>query len=61
MASRPPKAAEYLEGPDAARRFDGTIRQILTVSKAELTERDAAATSRRKAANSRRTSKPANR
>lgn len=33
---------EYREGPDAAQRFDGTMRRILTVSKDELTKREAA-------------------
>lgn len=44
MSSSPddPKAGEYHEGPDAARRFNGTMRRVLTVSKAELDKREAA-------------------
>jgi len=32
---------EYREGLDAAQRFDSTMRRILTVSKNELTKREA--------------------
>jgi hypothetical protein len=33
---------EYREGPDAAQRFDDTMRRILSVPKDELTKREAA-------------------
>ena len=33
---------EYREGPDAAQRFDTTMRRILSVPKSELTKREAA-------------------
>jgi hypothetical protein len=40
MASNP--HAEHQEGPEAAQRFEGTLRRVLTVSKEELTKREAA-------------------
>ena len=35
------KAHAILEGPDAARRFEGTMGQVLRVSKDELAKREA--------------------
>lgn len=40
MASRP-KRTEIQEGPDAARRFEGTMGRLLRVSKEELVRREA--------------------
>jgi hypothetical protein len=40
---------EYHEGPDAARRFERAIGQVLTVSKTELLKREAAWKKDRKA------------
>jgi hypothetical protein len=34
--------AEHHEGPEAAQRFERTLERVLTVSKAELTKREAA-------------------
>lgn len=33
---------EYHEGPEAAHRFEGTMKRVLTVSKEELDKREAA-------------------
>jgi hypothetical protein len=33
---------EHIEGPEAAKRFDSSMRQIVTVTKEELTRREAA-------------------
>ncbi len=33
---------EFREGPEAAHQFDGTMRRVLTVTKAELDKREAA-------------------
>ena len=43
MSSSPddPKSGEYHEGPEAAQRFEGTIKRVLAVSKEELTKREA--------------------
>lgn len=43
------KLAEFHEGADAARRFENTMRQILSVSKDELVKREAAWKKSRKA------------
>lgn len=36
------KRVEYREGPDAAQRFESAMNRIVTVSKDELTKREAA-------------------
>jgi hypothetical protein len=41
MAARP-KRAQLHEGPNAARRFQGTMDRLLRVSKEELARREAA-------------------
>ena len=41
----------YHEGPEAAQRFEGTMRRVLSVSKAELTKREADYQKSRKRAN----------
>jgi len=45
---------EHHEGPEAARRFEDTMTRVLTVSKAELTKREAAYQKARRAKKSRR-------
>ena len=40
---------DYQEGPDAAKRFETALGQILSVSKAELLKREAAWKKARKA------------
>jgi hypothetical protein len=37
---RPPQKAEYVEGPEAARRFDEAMSVILSVSKEEIARRE---------------------
>ena len=41
MALRAKRAAVVQEGPDAARRFEGTMDRLLSVSKEELARREA--------------------
>jgi hypothetical protein len=41
MASHP-KRVELIEGPDAAQRFESTLRRIVSVPKDELSRREAA-------------------
>ena len=36
------KLSEHPEGPEAARRFEDTMRRVLRVSKDELTKREVA-------------------
>jgi len=55
MASDPDREP-YHEGPDAAQRFDDTMRRVLKVSKAELTKREAAYQKTRLAKKNRRRS-----
>jgi hypothetical protein len=47
----------YREGQAAVQRFDGTMRRILTVSKDELTKREAAYQKTRPAKRTRRPAK----
>jgi hypothetical protein len=46
---------EYHEGPDAADRFEDTLRRVLKVSKEELLKREAAYKKARKAAKAHKT------
>jgi hypothetical protein len=48
-----PPEREYHEGAHAARRFENTMRQVLSVSKDELLRREAAYKKARKAKKSR--------
>jgi hypothetical protein len=50
----PHREPEYREGPQAAERFERTINRVLTVSKTELTKREAAYQKSRPAKNPRR-------
>lgn len=54
MASHPERD-EHREGPEAASRFESTLRHILSVPKAELVKREAAYQKRRRALKASRT------
>jgi hypothetical protein len=45
---------EYREGPEAAERFQGAVKRLLTVSKDELTKREAAYQKKRRTKKARR-------
>jgi hypothetical protein len=50
-----PQCHQYDEGPAAAEHFSSTMRRIVTVSKAELTKREAAYKKSRRAKKTRAT------
>jgi hypothetical protein len=42
VGRRPERSTEQYEGPDASRRFESTLKRIVSVPKAELVKREAA-------------------
>ena len=53
----PSERARFHEGPDAGRRFEDTMNRVLSVSKDELTRREAAYKKSRKAKKSHHTAR----